>query len=94
LKVLQRDQAGLLRRIGARLGILDLGDGSILLHWRDETPGVASSSFMVGAVLVQSRAIVLDLSQLPAGHYALEIGVGRPGNVPAASRREFTIRSK
>jgi hypothetical protein len=94
LKVLQRDQAGLLRRIGARLGILDLGDGSIMLHWRDETPGVASSSFMVGAALVQSRAIVLDLSQLPAGHYALEIGVGRPGESPAVSRREFTIRSK
>ena len=94
LKVLQQDQAGFLRRVGARLGILDLGDGSILMHWRDQTPGVASTSFMIGTVPVQSRAIVLDFAQLKPGHYALEIGVGRPGESPAVSRREFTIKEK
>lgn len=92
LKVLQLDQPGLLRRVGAHLGILDLGDGSILLHWRDATPGVATTSYMIGSVPVQSRAIVLDFAQLKPGHYALEIGVGRPGEIPAVSRRVFTIR--
>jgi hypothetical protein len=91
LKVLQRDQAGFLRRVGARLGILDLGDGSILMHWRDQTPGVASTPFMIGAVPAQSRAVVLDFAQLKPGRYALEIGVGRPGETPAVSRRELTI---
>lgn len=94
LKVLQQDQAGLLRRVAARLGIADLPDGSIQMRWRDAQPGVASGALMIAEVPVQSRALVLDFAQLKPGRYALEIGVGRPGEQPVVSRRSFTIKDR
>jgi hypothetical protein len=93
LRVVQEDRPGFLRRIGGRLGIADAGQASILMHWRDNYSGIVSSASMIGSVPVQWRSIVIDLSQVKSGHYALEIGAARPGESPVVSRRQLTIRN-
>lgn len=63
----------------------------ILLHGRDDYAGAASNAFTVGTDPVQWRSIIVDLSQVKPGHYALEVGVARPGDSPVVSRRQLTI---
>jgi hypothetical protein len=94
LRVTQEDRPGLLRRIGSRLGIADAGQTSIVIRWRDDRSRAGSSTTMIGNVPVQWRSIVIDLSQMKPGHYALEIGAARPGESPVVSRRQLTIDRK
>jgi hypothetical protein len=92
LTILSEDQPGFFRRLGARIGIADLPGGSFVVRWRDDQPGTASSATTIGDVVVQSRAIVLNIGSLKSGKYALEIGAARPGRDAVISRREFTVK--
>jgi hypothetical protein len=94
LTVSQNEHPGLLRRLGARIGLADLGEGSIILHWRGVQPGMASSTLLIGNTPVRANVMVLDLSRLQPGRYAMEIGIARPGEASVVSHREFTIRGK
>jgi hypothetical protein len=64
LTVIADERAGLLRRIGNRLGITDPDGQAFVVRWRDDQPGTASSAESVGGVVVQTRSIVLNLGAL------------------------------
>ena len=94
IRMTLEDKPGLLRRMGAKIGLMDPGEGSIVLHWRDDQPGGTSKAISIDGVVVQSRAIIVDLSGLKPGHYSMDVGLNRPGLPPVATRRELTIRDK
>ncbi len=91
LTVVSQERAGLLRRLGNRLGITAEAGQSSVVRWRDHQPGTASSAERVGDALVQSRAIVLNFGALAAGKYQLIVGAARPGEPVVISSREFTL---
>jgi hypothetical protein len=90
LTVIRQDQPSLFRRLGSRVGVMDPGVGSFVVHWRDGQPGNTMSSTMIGKTRVEGRSIILNLETLKSGHYALEIGASR-GKTGVIARREFTI---
>jgi hypothetical protein len=94
IKMTLEDKPGFLRRVGAKVKLLDPGDGSVVLHWRDDQPGGASTATTIDGVAVQSRAIVVDLSHLKAGHYSMDVGINRRGAAPVATRRDLSIRDR
>jgi len=85
------DKPSLLRRLGSRIGVVDPGTGSVVMRWPDDQQGNSTMAFTVGRTAVQARSIVVDMSALKSGVYAFEIGVSRPGQPAAISRRDFTI---
>jgi len=94
IKMTLEDKPGLLRRMGAKIGLMDPGEGSIVLHWRDDQPGGTSKAISIDGVVVQSRSIIIDVSGLKPGHYSMDVGLNRPGLPPVATRRELTVRDK
>lgn len=91
LTVVSEAKAGLLRRLGNRLGITDADGQSFVVRWRDDQPGTASSAVTIGDATVQTRAIVLNFGALTPGRYHLVVGAARPGEPVVISRREFSV---
>jgi hypothetical protein len=91
LTVIADERAGLLRRIGNRLGITDPDGQAFVVRWRDDQPGTASSAESVGGVVVQTRSIVLNLGALSPGKYRLVVGASRPGEAVVITSREFAV---
>ena len=94
IKMTLEDRPGLWRRIAAKIGLRDPGNGSVLIRWRDDQPGSATAAGIMNGTPVQSRSIIVDMSRLKPGRYAMEVGVGRPGQPRVATRRELTIRDR
>lgn len=94
LAVARNEQPGFIRRLGARLGLADLGGGSVVMRWRDAPRDLAGRGFMIGDESVQPRSLILDLTRMKPGRYSLEISIARPGEASVVSHREFTIRGK
>lgn len=92
LTVMSEDRPGFLKRLGQRIGIADTAGASVAIIWKDGQSGAAITTTTIGGVVVQSRSIVLDLSALKPGRYAIEVGAGRSGEPAAVSRRDFTIQ--
>jgi hypothetical protein len=90
LTVTRVDQPSLFRRLGSRVGVMDPGNGSFIVHWRDDGNGNTKSSTMIGKTRVEGRSIILNLETLKSGRYALEIGAAR-GHSSVITRREFTV---
>ncbi len=89
IRILRHDDSNMLQRVGARIGIGTVKGDSATVTWREPRSGdpVATTE---GGVSIRPRGVVLDLSLLSAGAYALEVAVERAG-VTTRSVREITI---
>lgn len=91
LTVVSEEQLGFWRRLGARLRLTDPAGLPFTIRWRDDQAGGASSATVVGGVVLQTRAIVLNIETLKPGKYRLVIGASRPGQLAALSSRDFSV---
>jgi hypothetical protein len=81
---------GVLRRIGAVLQITDAPNGGVAVAWRDPSEAVRSIPGP-GSVSVFPRSLVLNLSQLGAGEYRLQVSIVVSGRTTARSERDISI---
>ncbi|MEP6835679.1 MAG: hypothetical protein ABJB74_19990 [Gemmatimonas sp.] len=79
-----------LQRIGMAFRISSDPNSSITQAW-SEPDANRGTKTLEGLIPVQQRTLALNLSQLPAGDYALEISMQRPGGKIASKTRRFTI---
>lgn len=91
LSVIPQDQPGALKRLGSRLGIAEAAPGATVIRFEAERQGMASAATTIDGVVINARAIVLNLSSLAPGRYVLEVGVERSGQ-RAVSQRDFVLR--
>ena len=87
----QRKGAGVVDRVTSVVGALSSSNSLVTASWFEPQPGVAVRN-VPGAVPIQMRSIVLNISALPVGTYTLEISVKKRGLDALKSAREFTIR--
>jgi hypothetical protein len=66
------------------------GGSPVITSWREPQPGQAVRT-VSGTVPIQMRSLVLDISGLPVGPYALELSVRR-GAQAARSTRDFVVQ--
>ena len=91
LRVQRRTPPSLMQRAGAAAGITQDPNTPVTLSWKEPDPGHRTRA-MGGAVPVQMRSIILDITTLRDGAYVLEVSVARPGQAAVRSQREFVIR--
>jgi hypothetical protein len=82
---------GLLRRIGAAIGIGQPAPGTVTVGWQEPRADRGGSSSVIAGVPVQSRSVVLDVSSLPPGPYVLNLQVARRGAAPASATRTISV---
>lgn len=92
LTVRSFDQPGLLRRIGATLGIIGEDGGTVAVKWREPKPGVRGGVSYAADVPIQVRALTLDISRLRAGRYSVEVSASRPGGPSVNSAKEIRVK--
>jgi hypothetical protein len=92
VRIVRKDRPSAVVRAIRVLGIARAGDDSIGVHWREIPQNSRAIQRMEGAVPMQMRSIVLDLSRLPHGEYVLQLGVNRPNEPPVSSERTFELR--
>lgn len=90
LSVIGQDQPGFLRRLGAKVGVGEASAGSFLARWEAGKPGTSEGKMTIDGAVVNTRAIIINVSNLRAGLYAMEISVSRGGQ-SALTRREFRL---
>jgi hypothetical protein len=90
LRVVRESAGGLLSRAGSLVGIGSAGSDSEVVKWREPRPG-DPLAVTEGGVTIRPRGIVLDLSGLEPGDYAVEVHVDRRDVTAVSSRREFSI---
>jgi len=91
LSVTRDDEAGATRRIGERLGVVGARRDSVVITWRE--PEVRRGSAVeTQAMPTTSRAVTLNLRDLPAGLYRLAIEMRRRDGATARSERQFQLR--
>lgn len=79
-----------LRRIGMFLRVAQDINGSVAVRWSE--PQAGHDSWAIPAVVpIQARSIKVDLSRLEAGHYSVEVLVGRRGALPVSASRAFVL---
>jgi hypothetical protein len=91
LRFISMDRPGLLRRLGARVGVGEVGSGEMSMRWSEPRLGRRDGLTWVGDVPVQARAVVLDVSRMREGRYTVEIATSKRGAEQAVTRREIVI---
>jgi hypothetical protein len=81
---------GLLRRFAIRLGVSAPPTSGSGIRWREPQSGRAIHT-VIGGVPVQGRNVTLDLKNLGVGDFTLTVSVGRPGEPPMTSQRDFWL---
>lgn len=89
--VQRKGTAGVLDRVTSVVGALANANSLVSASWTEPQGGQPVRT-VPGAIPIQMRAVVLDISALPIGTYTLEIGVRKRGTDTVKSSREFTIR--
>jgi hypothetical protein len=91
MRVVRNDDVGVVRRIGAALGVASDMRDSIVITWTepDSRQGTALSTTSKTAV---ARTIALDIRALPPGSYIVSIDVRRGANMFARAERRFVLR--
>lgn len=90
IRILRRDDTGVLRRLGAVLGVADAKRDSVSIKWREPDPG-RSSRTLPARIATVTRAISVDLRGLEPGKYEFVVEMSRPGGVRVRGLREVTI---
>ncbi len=91
LRVQRQTPMTLLQRAGAVTGISENVNTPVTMSWKEPQAG-RNTRFLAGAVPIQMRSLVLDISALRDGDYVLDIGASRPGQPGVHSQRAFVIR--
>lgn len=87
----QRKGGGVVDRVTSVVGALSSSNSLVTASWFEPQPGHEVRN-VPGAVPIQMRSVVLNISALPIGTYSLEISVKKRGVDTLKSSREFTIR--
>lgn len=87
----QRKGGGVLDRVSSAVGALSSSNGLVSASWFEPQPGHAVRN-VGGAVPIQMRSLILNITALPVGTYTLEVSAKRRGSDTAKGSREFTIR--
>ena len=90
VRVSRDDDVSLARRLGVALNVASDPNRPIEIRWTEPDPQHATRT-LVGPVPVQQRFLVLNLGQLIAGTYALEISVERRGAPLVRTRRTLVF---
>jgi hypothetical protein len=91
IRIGSRTRPGLLRRLGASLGVVETDGSGIAIGWREPRLGRREGLTWAGDVPIQARSIVFDVTRLKPGAYSVEVSVSRGGAAPVKSRREIVI---
>jgi hypothetical protein len=92
LRLVSTDKPGLFRRLGTKLGVVETIGGEMAMSWREPRIGMVEGLTWAGDVPIQARGVVLDISRLKAGRYAVEISAVKRGSIRATTRREINVR--
>jgi hypothetical protein len=79
---LRDDRGGFWSGLGAALGLSDRGPGAVALEWVEPVPAQAA---------IHPRALVLQLPDLPAGAYMLELELVLPDSRRARTERPIVV---
>ncbi len=90
LRVARDDDASLARKLGVALNVASDPNRPLEIRWNEPDPQHATRT-LVGPVPVQQRFLVLNLGQLAAGPYALEISITRRGSPTIHTRRTMVL---
>jgi hypothetical protein len=90
--VARKEPLSKMRRLGMFLRVAGDINSSVTVRWSE--PGSRAQEWSIdGATPIQARAIRIDLSNLPGGHYELTVQMQRPGQlVPVTTTRAFVYR--
>jgi len=67
------------------------GSNAVTFSWKEPDRG-HPTRVINGAVPVEMRSVIVNIAQLPAGSYTLEVSMTKPGAKPILSSREFVLR--
>ena len=81
---------GGLRRLGMALNVASDPRRSLQIRWTEPSPQ-HNTRTLTGPVPVQLRSLVLNMSQLSPGPYALTVSIERPGVGSASSQRRVVV---
>jgi hypothetical protein len=90
LRIVRRGAAGSLTRLAAALGIVNAGDDTVTVRWREPRAG-DPLAFSDSGASIRPRGFALDVSGLTAGSYAVSVVVQRRTTRASSAPREFTI---
>jgi hypothetical protein len=79
------------RRLGILLGIAKDLNTPIAISWSERSP-MPTVPLGAKGVPIVGRSINLDLADLPAGDYLLQVAVAKPGRAPVRGQRKFVIQ--
>jgi hypothetical protein len=83
---------GIVRRLGIVMGMATDLNTPIAISWKEPESSHRAHVFSEGNVTVVGRSVVIDVSNLPAGEYRLEVAVRRAGQDAAVGRTTFVVR--
>lgn len=73
-------------------GIGESAGNDVAIRWRELPANSRAIHQLEGAVPVQLRSIVVEVSRLPRGSYVLQLTLNRPGEPAVTSERRFDLR--
>jgi hypothetical protein len=91
IRVANIDKPGLLKRLGATIGIGDAEVAELTVHWREPRVHQKDAVIWAGDIPIQSRGVVLDVSRLRPGRYTVEVSITKLGGSAVSTRRDIRV---